>query len=827
MPSTQEIQRALTVWFISPRRLNVPAIWLDQAGTEEARRGSDTLNTDLLLWGDDRNCGVRLVDGFIELQIKAPDDVFAGHLFKACGELRVDARGAFGSGRLSNILLRVDDPESIDKWANLWPRGYKDRAGNWVETGFTTSSLPTPKAKPIWRNSSPLPGSSSAGELVSWRPNGKPPALTVEQGIEDLEPRAIAPTTMETIVRAIAFATLSYWVEVYLDGLEDWDASFVGVMGDWIARLVVEGRAINAPGKSIEGVCWSPVDSPETALSLIGYLRGPPELTAAYERATRELERDPTSIKVAGWSAIETRFGVQAKIGIRRAFRAGLDLDIIERMAEQYIFDSSDHIYIDRDALLKGLPHEQKYDDLCRQYDNATVFVGGKPKNPFRLYAASSLRTDVSRREFFPGREAGSIIRFSRVYGVLKGDDRRPDDYGLLNTFSGFAIKPTATIDPVIMKQAITAVDRMLGLLTQDNDDQILYLKKTVAHIAQKPAEKAQACPVIIGGQGIGKSVFGIDFMNALFREMAGSADASALSDNKFVIEPFIGKIITFVDEVRLESTGSVNTIKKLVRSDSVSGQVKFGHQRDYYIPSRLLIASNSPDIGLSPADAADRAFFFIVSYTAENKRLTDREFQTWAVSLKPFYSSFLTALKNVVFRQHLMRYFMDLEVNRAELENLEFSSRNDESVVRSTMPKAREVARQIAAEGHIMWSSDITAWFNITQLRDAIKRVEGPRGRVEASQVVMEYERAGVIELMSGGQYKFKYAYGKLCQKLSEAHNLELHPIWPKGPGDYEDNPVLSGFGAPPWRGLKHGQRREERRETQMEPDPDYIPNF
>ena len=149
------------------------------------------------------------------------------------------------------------------------------------------------------------------------------------------------------------------------------------------------------------------------------------------------------------------------------------------------------------------------------------------------------------------------------------------------------------------------------------------------------PADKPQVCPIIVGGQGIGKSVLGETLMAALFGEMAGSADAASLADNKFLITPFIGKLITFIDEVRLENTGSINTIKKLVRADYVSGQVKFGHQRDYYIPSRLLIASNSPDIGLSPADAADRAFFFIVSYTAENKRMTDREFQTWAISLK------------------------------------------------------------------------------------------------------------------------------------------------------------------------------------------------
>ena len=47
-------------------------------------------------------------------------------------------------------------------------------------------------------------------------------------------------------------------------------------------------------------------------------------------------------------------------------------------------------------------------------------------------------------------------------------------------------------------------------------------------------------------------------------------------------------------------------------------------------------------------------------------------------------------------------------------------------------------------------------------------------RSRVESSSVMMEYERAGVIERVSGGYFRFKWGYGKLLQKLSEAHQSE-----------------------------------------------------
>ena len=629
---------------------------------------------------------------------------------------------------------------------------------------------------------------------------------------------------MESICRAIAFATIGYWVAVYLDGLTEWDEILTRTIGGWIARIVREGIDINARGKSLEGVCWSPVDDVEHARSLIHYLGGGKPLLLAYERAAIELERNEHA-PIPGWPSIETLFGPHAKVGIRRAFRAGIDIDLIEQMSDRYVYETSEHVYIDREALLQGNLSVKKPDDLKHQWQNELIFLSGgkKPLNPFSVYAASQLRTDVVKRDFYPGHEPGSILRFSPLHGLLKGEDQHPDEYKILNTFPGFIIKPTQTINPAMMSSALTMLDRVLGLLTRDNDNQMMWLKKFTAHMIKFPEQKPQVCPIIVGGQGIGKSVFGEDVMNALIGSMAGTADAASLSDNKFLITPFIGKLITFIDEVRLESVGAINIIKKLVRSSHVSGQIKFGHQHDYYVPSRLMIASNSADIGLTPADAADRAFFFIVSWTSQNKRMTDREFQEWTVSLKPFYTEFTTALQNVEFKQHLMRHFMDIEVTRAELEDLTYSSRNDENVIRATMSKARDVSRSIVADARVLIGNDIIAWFNMASLREAIKRVDGARSKVEAHDVIMEWERGGIIDKKSGDMYAFKWGYGMLLKKLGEAHNLPIAPNWPIKPGeDWEANDTKSQYGAPPWRGNKAGQQQMRGGRSY---DPDDMP--
>ena len=828
MPSQQTtLQRFLTTEFITKKRLNIPAVWLKPAGAEPSPDDAvaNALSTDLAMW-DDQNLGVRLVDGHFELKITAPDDVWVKCLFEAFEHLRVDGRAAYGPHHVSSILLRADD--DIDLWRHRWPAGHPDKAGHKVKTRIVYSEAATARSKPIWRHSSPLPGSLIGGLDVFWRPKGKPPSDLAELGLEDLELREIAATSMESICRAIAFATLLYWIRIALDGLEDWDTSLTLTIGGWIARIVGEGRDINARGKSLEGVCWSPIYDATTAVTLLEFLQKRAHasnmLGVAYLHAEGQLDRNPAA-HVPGWSALERALGVQAKIGIRRAFRAGLDIDLVEAMAERYVLDESEHTYLDRESLLQDVHYEHGHDDLARKWENEPIFVGPKSTrvNPFKLYAASQLRVDVKRREFFPGHEPGAILRFSPVHGVVDGDDRYSDEYRTLNVFPGFKIKPIATPEPEVMRRAVTMIDRMLALLTRDNDEQIKWLKQFVAWIAKEPAVKPPACPLVIGGQGIGKSLFGDTLMRALFGGMAGTADAGSLSDNKFLITPFIGKLITFIDEVRIESTGAINTIKKLIRADYVSGQVKFGHQRDYYIPSRLLIASNQTDIGLTPADAADRAFFFIISWTAANKQMTDREFLEWSLSLKPFYADFVQDLAKVEVRQHLMRYFTDFPVTRAELEDLKFSSRDDESVIKSTMSKAREMARAIVADARIVWNLDITAWFSIMHLRDAIKRQEGGRtAKMDASDVLTEFERAGVLIKARRDMYMFKHAYGKLLKKMGEAHNMEIIPHHDFKPGDFDDNEVNSTQGAPPWRGNNSKEQRQ--RSDPRNYDPDYM---
>ena len=490
-------------------------------------------------------------------------------------------------------------------------------------------------------------------------------------------------------------------------------------------------------------------------------------------------------------------------------------------MSERYLLDISTNNYLDRDLLLQGLPYEKKHDDLAHRHNNESFFVGKKKLNPFRLYAMSDMRTDVSTADMFPGEEPAAIIRCSPVHGILKTDEIQPDEYRAFNIYRGFIVKPTGAVNPDLMRKCVTAVDRLFGLLTRDNDAQIKWLKQFIAWTIRFPAVKQQVAPVIIGGQGIGKSVFGDTFMHALFDDLAGVGSAAAL-ENNFLITPFVGKLIVYIDEVKLSSAAAINEVKKLVRQTRISGETKYKDRKGYQIYSRLILTANKADIGLNPEDAADRALFFITSWNATNKRMQPQEFNEWTWTLKPFFTDLTDMLERADVRQHLMRYFMDIEVTRAELESLTHSSRDDEDVVKATMSKARQVAREIAASAHVIAGNDLTAWFNLHHLSGAIFREDTRTSRVDRHAVMQEFESAGVVEQMSGGFYRFKWGYGKTLQELGKAHNLELLPQYPTGPGDFDVNPILSSVNPPPWRGNK--VRDGDTRRRPFNPSDDFV---
>jgi len=109
--------------------------------------------------------------------------------------------------------------------------------------------------------------------------------------------------------------------------------------------------------------------------------------------------------------------------------------------------------------------------------------------------------------------------------------------------------------------------------------------------------------------------------------------------------------------------------------------------------------------------------------------------------------------------------------------------------------------------------------------VREAIKRWDDSRNKVESFQVIEDWKRCGVLDPKGNDLYAFKWGYGRLMEKLGQAHNLPLPGNWPIEPvgQDWDLNEVRSTNGAPIWRGNKQQPKQHHdgfRRRDDDDPD-------
>ena len=102
------------------------------------------------------------------------------------------------------------------------------------------------------------------------------------------------------------------------------------------------------------------------------------------------------------------------------------------------------------------------------------------------------------------------------------------------------------------------------------------------------------------------------------------------------------------------------------------------------------------------------------------------------------FYADFLDRLTDVTFKQHLMRYFVEFEVTRRIGGSPTFLAPDRGGSSNSFSNAARNMAREMVADARILPHKDITAWFSMANVREAIRRIENSKyTRMDASEVM------------------------------------------------------------------------------------------
>ena len=818
-------QRAITAQ-INNNFIQVGAVFLQMSGKNpfatdwHKKKFRDTNLQDWIDNTDMRalNLGFNLQFGWLDVDIDSADPTYNQCILKAFKYLGIDTRFAFGRlsrGVPSHIMVQLNESDltNYDMLKDFEPKEFK-LDGHRYKSELRSMGPTPPEAQNTIKEArqTVMPGSiyihkTKPGEhdiSVWYTGDGK-----LARVIGEIAATTPRKTDFSALITGIAFGTFLYilrphWVEGTRQSLA------IKVAG-WLARLVRESQGINE-NEGISRGTYCPIGTPETAESMIDFLCAELGDHEAFMRkrvfrdAIKKLDNNPDA-KIPGWPALESDVGTESMLALRTVFMPGVDVSPLTQMADRYIYDETDDKYIDRDRFytMSGFIHDGA--ELDRRHRNNLMEVAGKMRPVFKMFESSPLRRRVGGRDLYPDFKPGSIFRLSRAGDTISDDqDSEPGTMTVFNTWRGWPILPAKEPDPTLMDKCNSMLDQLLAYLSQDNKEQAKWLKEWIAWTVQYPGQKQQVAPVLIGGQGVGKSFFGNVFLEQLFQNQWGSASPKIL-EGAFSVEPFINKMFVFIDEAKFYSEASTDEIKKLIRADRLGGAEKFQSARTYRIFARVVFASNRFDMNIGQQNTQDRALFYIKTYDKDYVRKTDLDFKVWTVTLKPFFDEFNTFIHRMDVKEHFMHIFNTMKVNRHDLENTALSSSSDSHIIESNMSYARRIAKAIIEEGRIWEDLDISAPFTTAEFNKRVSDIcESMRIRfVQPRHVFEEFTSAGLIESWTSGSskfWRFKYKLGTLTKEFGLAIGVELEARFLFEDDDFGSN-TSEFIGAKPWRGM------------------------
>ena len=813
-PSDEQLineQRAITQ-AVNTNFIQVGAVFLKTSGKTPYE--SDWFNknyrdTNLQQWIDEPshralNVGFNLQLGWVDVDIDSSNPVYNQCVIAAMDHLKIDTRFQFGRhsvGAPSHVMVQLSEEEGTN-FAQLKVFEPKEFRLKGVRHKVELRSLPIEMGKASLAREAKqtvMPGSiyikksdAKSYDISVWYHNG----AHVAHSVADIALTTPHKTQFNAIIRAIAFGTALYlfkpeWVE----GNRQFVAQKIS---GWLARVVHESNAMNNHDAIAEDV-FCPIDSDDIAESLLEFICSAVGDEESYMRvrtyrdACQKLARNPDA-KIPGWPTMSQLFGDEVVNALRTVLMPGADVSILTRLAERYVYDETDDLYIDRERFQSFGTYAHPGNELERRHRGDFVRVGGKLRPAFKLFEISTIRKRVNTRDLYPNLAPGGIFRIDRIgEQISDDDDSEPTVSTAFNTWRGWPISVAHPVIPELMATCNEYLDRLLRYLTRDNEQQANWIKQWVAWTIQHPGDKQQIAPVIVGGQGIGKSFFGNTFLRNIMHSLWGTASPKVL-EGGFAIEPFIDKMVVFIDEAKFHSEASTEEIKKLIRNVNIGGTEKFKSSRNYRVFSRIVFASNHLEMNVGQANTRDRALFYIKAYDRDHLKMTAPEFAKWAIGLKPFFDDYNTLLNRKDVREHYMHILTTMETDRHFVEDVSLSSSNDPDIISANMSWARRIAKAIIEEGRIMDDSDLSMPFTINDLNAKVAALVKEMGlhSVQATRVLMEFRDAGIIDPYkenNKNMLRFKYKIGTTTEMFGSAISAVMEPRFQFGPEDFGDN--------------------------------------
>ena len=806
-------QRAITT-LVNRDIVKVGAVYLrptSKVPVNDNWSASKYLDTDLRDWIDNElyrfsNVGFNLQQGWVDIDVDGDDTEYNKCIHSAMQHVGVDCRLAFGrksAGVPRHFLVQLSEEESrsFDEFKQFEPKAIRIRNQRFY-TDIRSGTESSDDAKQTVVPGSLYGDRDGVDVSVWWTDRGR-----IAKSLGELTQTSPRATPFNWLIRAIAFGTILYLIKPqWVPGIrQDTALKFNG----WLARIVDESFAINNSEQLSQEV-HCPIDHDDIAQSLLDFICRETSDDEAYMRkrtykdARDKLSRNPDA-RIPGWPSMKALFGEEIVAALRAICAPGTDTNVLMQLVEQYVYDDSNGLYIDRYRHKRGdWPYAHSAEDLYRRHKSDVIMLGGKPKEAFKSFEMSKMRVRVGSADLYPQQEPLSIFRVTRS-GKFVGEDYEGEARLIYNHWTDWDHKPPTTVNIPKLKQCEEKLDKVLAWLTCNNREQAQWIKEWFGWTIQHPGEKQQIAWVVVGGQGVGKSFIGTAFAKSLFGRSYGMVNGKQIGE-RFSVSPFMGKMFVFADEVKFKSHNAIDELKLLIRNVQTHGEQKGLDSRDYNIYARLMFASNNMDVRISESNTVDRALFFTKAYTPEFMGTSQQEFNRWTLTHKTFFDEFADFLTEDSTREHYQQIFQHIPVNRHNLESLRLSSSSDPDIVASNMSNPRKVAKFIVENGAILEDLDIsTPFVDVDFMRSVSELIKTLNINTNPRSVLTEFDTLGMLELVTikgkGIQRRFKWHIGTLTEKFGEAIGVDIAPRFEFGPGDFGPN-THDGTKVAKWKG-------------------------
>lgn len=263
-----------------------------------------------------------------------------------------------------------------------------------------------------------------------------------------------------------------------------------------------------------------------------------------------------------------------------------------------------------------------------------------------------------------------------RIMDFIPDVTKCPED--VYNTFKGFEI---ANFSECYDKQITEEDNKLLQIILdhikflcddggEEANNMYEYVLNWMAHLFQKPTEKATTCLIFKGYEGCGKGIL-FNMIRNMLGKQYGFTTASPMTD---IFGSFnsssADKMLINIDEIDIkEAKGIYEALKKYITDDTVNFKQKFIDSREVANLSRVLITTNN-DYNLMISNSNRR---FVLIECIHKK--------------KPTIDTIDTLLNNKVGQMLFYRFLMKRNISNLNLENFPKSNLYKKALEKSAKP--------------------------------------------------------------------------------------------------------------------------------------------